>query len=68
MVSRRPVAVTQPREPNRAKVILVGDMGVGKTCLALRYMNNDFNGRQEPTIGMDFYSKDLSLNRKVSPK
>mmetsp|Transcript_3181 Transcript_3181/g.6575 ORF Transcript_3181/g.6575 Transcript_3181/m.6575 type:complete len:177 (+) Transcript_3181:6-536(+) len=65
MVSRRPVNVTQPREPNRAKVILLGDVSVGKTALAERYVNDVFNARQDATIGMDFYSKDLSLNRKL---
>ena len=39
------------------KVIVVGDTGVGKSCLLLRFVNNEFNEFSEPTLGAAFLSK-----------
>jgi len=39
------------------KVVLVGDSGVGKTSLAVRYVRDEFHPFQEPTIGAAFVSK-----------
>jgi small GTP-binding protein len=35
-----------------AKVALIGDSGVGKSCLALRLTKNEYNGEMETTHGM----------------
>ena len=34
-----------------AKVVIVGDMGVGKTSLAIRYSMEKFSSYQESTLG-----------------
>eukprot|EP00961_Rhodomonas_salina_P280286 3786449-Rhodomonas_salina.1 len=41
----------------RAKVLVVGDTGVGKTCLMLRFTENIFTTSFISTIGIDFKSK-----------
>jgi Ras-related protein Rab-7A len=44
------------------KVIVLGDMGVGKTSLIKRYANNTFSNTYKATIGADFLSKDVMLD------
>ena len=36
------------------KLLTIGDSGVGKTCLLLRYANDSFNQTFITTIGIDF--------------
>ena len=43
----------------RHKIIFVGDAGVGKTTIISRIMDNPFNENYEPSIGVDFMSKNL---------
>ncbi|KAI5660582.1 hypothetical protein M9H77_29375 [Catharanthus roseus] len=44
-----------------AKMVLVGDMGTGKTSLVLRFVKGQFFDNQEPTIGAAFFTQILSL-------
>eukprot|EP01086_Lenisia_limosa_P012027 TRINITY_DN3922_c0_g1_i1.p1 TRINITY_DN3922_c0_g1~~TRINITY_DN3922_c0_g1_i1.p1 ORF type:complete len:201 (-),score=53.74 TRINITY_DN3922_c0_g1_i1:52-654(-) len=39
------------------KVVLLGDSGTGKTCLTLRFVNNQFHVTCTPTIGAAFLAK-----------
>lgn len=39
------------------KVIVVGDSGVGKTCIILRYVYDKFEEFNTPTVGASFVSK-----------
>ena len=39
------------------KMILVGDSGVGKSCIALRYVKDNFKDDSKATIGVEFSSK-----------
>ncbi|KTG06374.1 hypothetical protein cypCar_00002698 [Cyprinus carpio] len=43
------------------KVIVIGDAGVGKTCLTHRFCTGQFPSRTEATIGVDFREKLLDL-------
>lgn len=43
------------------KLVLLGDMAVGKTSLVLRFINNTFTEKYITTIGADFLIKDLEL-------
>jgi GTPase SAR1 family protein len=38
------------------KVVLVGDSGVGKSCILLRFADDQFNENFYATIGVDFVS------------
>ncbi|ODV96461.1 hypothetical protein PACTADRAFT_41083, partial [Pachysolen tannophilus NRRL Y-2460] len=47
------------RAPSRSydmimKLLLVGDSGVGKSCLLLRFVEDKFNPSFITTIGIDF--------------
>ena len=45
----------------RHKIIFIGDAGVGKTTIISRIMDNPFNDIYEPSIGVDFMSKNLKF-------
>lgn len=44
------------------KLVIVGDSGVGKSCLLLRFTDNYFSETQESTIAVDFRTKTLVVN------
>ncbi|GMH23804.1 hypothetical protein Nepgr_025647 [Nepenthes gracilis] len=46
----------------QAKLVLLGEMGTGKTSLVLRFVKGLFSDYQEPTIGAAFFTQVLSLN------
>ena len=50
---------TKARE---VKVVLLGDTGVGKSSLVLRFVTNNFRPYSESTIGASFMSKMLVVN------
>ena len=39
------------------KTIVVGDSGVGKTCLLLRFIRDSFDESSQPTLGVEFMTK-----------
>jgi Ras-related protein Rab-18 len=39
------------------KVLLIGDSGVGKSCILIRFTEDTFDGNQQSTIGVDFKVK-----------
>ena len=49
-------------EKRPIKIILLGESGVGKTSIILRYSKNQFESHQGPTIGATFIEKDLTKN------
>jgi small GTP-binding protein len=44
------------------KVVLLGDTGVGKSSLVLRFVTNNFKPFNESTIGASFMSKVIMVN------
>ena len=46
------------------KLIIIGDQGVGKSCLAIKASRNYFEDFYSPTVGFEF----LSFNVKVEDK
>jgi len=47
------------------KLILVGDSGVGKSCLLKAFMGDPFKGVYTSTIGVDFEIKPMVVNGKT---
>ncbi|CAM9688331.1 unnamed protein product [Ectocarpus sp. 4 AP-2014] len=46
------------------KLLIIGDSGVGKSCLLLRYSDDQFSGSYISTIGIDFKIKTVFLMGK----
>jgi len=46
------------------KLLMIGDSGVGKTCLLLRYANDSFSPTFITTIGIDFKIKNIDIEGK----
>lgn len=51
------------------KYIIIGDtgttaanLGVGKSCLLLRFIDGKFNTRYEVTVGVEFGAKQVTIN------
>uniref|UniRef100_A0A6B2LHQ4 Uncharacterized protein n=1 Tax=Arcella intermedia TaxID=1963864 RepID=A0A6B2LHQ4_9EUKA len=45
-----------------SKIVLLGDTGVGKTSIALRFTNDTFQPRTNPTIGASFLMKSMTVD------
>lgn len=46
------------------KIVLIGDSGVGKSCILLRFADDQFNESFHSTIGVDFRFKCVSIEGK----
>lgn len=44
------------------KVIVIGDSGVGKTCLTINAVKNKFTDEYTSTIGFENYFLDIKIN------
>ncbi|KAK2961224.1 putative GTP-binding protein YPTC1 [Blattamonas nauphoetae] len=47
------------------KLLLIGDSGVGKSCILLRFADDTYTGTYIATIGVDFKIRTIQLNGKV---
>ena len=45
-------------------VLLLGESGVGKTCILLKYVSDSFDESQMPTLGVDFRSKKIEAGNQ----
>jgi len=48
------------------KILVVGDLGCGKTSIIHRYVNNVFSSKYRATIGVDFALKIISWDAKTN--
>ena len=46
------------------KILVIGDSGVGKSSFLIRFCDNVFDGRQSPTVGVDFRPKLVEFQQK----
>ena len=53
---------TKKPKQNTLKVVVIGDPGVGKTCLMQRYMNGTYSSEYRTTVGADFLSTKITVN------
>lgn len=47
------------------KLIVIGDSGVGKSCLTLKATKNLFENNYNATVGFEFFSFNIRVNDKV---
>ena len=59
--------MSEENKPINIKVVLIGEAGVGKTSIIMRYITNIFNPRQLATQGASYVSKtvEITKNQKV---
>ena len=50
----------EPLESINCKVVLLGETGVGKTCLIERYTKSEFHDNFAPTLGGTFIEKEVA--------
>lgn len=43
------------------KFIIIGDSGVGKSCLLLHFIDNKFRDKHDVTVGVEFGAKQLKI-------
>lgn len=57
--------MTNMRPPNKStllKVVILGDGGVGKSCLMNRFVSNRYDENNFHTIGVEFMNKDIEVD------
>jgi small GTP-binding protein len=47
------------------KIVLIGDSGVGKSNLLLRYTRNSFDADSKATVGVEFATKSIEFDTKL---
>ena len=47
------------------KIIVIGNSGVGKSCLALKATKNIFEEQFMSTVGFEFFVFNLKINEKI---
>mmetsp|Transcript_19308 Transcript_19308/g.23056 ORF Transcript_19308/g.23056 Transcript_19308/m.23056 type:complete len:213 (+) Transcript_19308:136-774(+) len=52
----------------RIKLVLLGDSGVGKSCIVLRFVRGQFDPASKVTIGASFLSQTVSLQDSTTVK
>ena len=57
---------TAKKEIKKLKIILLGEVGVGKSSLINRYVNNKFNAFNQASIGSDVKSKKVEVEQNLT--
>ncbi len=47
------------------KLIVIGDSGVGKSCLSIKATKNLFENNYNTTVGFEFFTFNIKINDKV---
>lgn len=58
------VTIDNGNEVIRYKIVLIGDISVGKTSLMTRFVENKYRDFYEPSVGVDFSSKIVKFRSK----
>lgn len=59
--STSPTGASQATRYRIFKIVVIGDSGVGKTCLTYRFCAGKFPDKTEATIGVDFRERILDI-------
>ena len=60
--ARRPTSVGGSGKPEQFKLVLLGESAVGKSSMALRFVNGRFSEFQENTIGAAYLTKTVEID------
>ncbi|CAN7057280.1 unnamed protein product [Brassica rapa subsp. trilocularis] len=52
----------------RVKLVLLGDSGVGKSCIVLRFVRGEFDATSKVTVGASFLSQTIALQDSTTVK
>lgn len=47
------------------KIIVIGDSGVGKSCLTMRATKNLFDSNYNATVGFEFFTFNVRINNQI---
>lgn len=61
----RPCFLRRPSSDHVFRILMIGDAGVGKSCLLLRYADDKFSCSTPPTLGVDFRVRKINVDSKV---
>ncbi|XP_054271999.1 ras-related protein Rab-9B [Macrosteles quadrilineatus] len=50
------------RKNKLLKVVILGDGGVGKSCIMNRFVSNSFDSHSFHTVGVEFFNKDIEVD------
>jgi GTPase SAR1 family protein len=56
---------TESKSDYSLKILTIGESGVGKTCVLLRYTDNKFIKNHLTTIGKNILIKELTTKPKI---
>jgi small GTP-binding protein len=45
------------------KIVIIGSVNTGKTNIATKYIRNEFNPASKATVGVEFLSKMVTVNK-----
>ena len=65
MENRTRTGTNKPKFDYLAKMIIIGDSGVGKTCFLLKFADDKCPKSHISTIGIDYKIKMLNVDDKV---
>ena len=58
------MAAATTKEPHLFKYIIIGDTGVGKSCLLLQFTDKRFQQVHDRTIGVEFGARMINIDQK----
>ncbi|CAN8254540.1 unnamed protein product [Cochlearia groenlandica] len=61
-------AVPSDAKNLRVKLVLLGDSGVGKSCIVLRFVRGQFDATSKVTVGASFLSQTIALQDSTTVK
>jgi len=53
------------KHDSKCQLLIIGDSKVGKTSILRRFCQNTFNSQYLTTMGVDFFTKDVIINKKT---
>ena len=56
---------SEPKYDEKIKIMVIGEVRVGKTSLIRRYTKDTFAGNYLTTVGIDFQEKAVKINKKL---